>query len=76
VKKVPGPTQSALRGQMGKQATPHRRRRHLHHRCKQVEEMSTDADFVPDESRTKSFAYETGERIALPSEFFLRIRVP
>jgi hypothetical protein len=31
---------------------------------------------VPDESRTKSFAYETGERIALPSEFFHRFKVP
>jgi hypothetical protein len=76
MKKAPGPTQRALRGQTGKRPTPHRRRRHLHYRCKQVEEMSTDADSVPDESRTESSAYEIGERIALLFEFFLRFRIP
>jgi hypothetical protein len=76
VKKAPGPTQRALRAQTGERPTPHRRRRHLHRRCTQVEEMSTDVDSEPNESRTESSAYETGERIALPSEFFLRFRVP
>jgi hypothetical protein len=76
VKKALGPIQCALWGQTGEQATPHWRQRHLHCRCKQVEEMSTDADSVPDESRIESSAYETGERIALPSEFFHCFRVP
>jgi hypothetical protein len=39
-------------------------------------EMSTDANFVPDESRTEFEAYETNERIALFLEIFHRFRVP
>jgi hypothetical protein len=63
-------------GAGGRTTTPHRRRRYLHRRFKQVVEMSTDANFVPDESRTEFEAYETNERIALFLEIFHRFRVP
>jgi hypothetical protein len=38
-----------------------RRRRHLHHRCKGLPEMSSDGDSVSEEFRTESEPYKTGE---------------
>ena len=51
----------APRRHVGELAPIRSRRRHLHHRCKGLPEMSSDGDSISKESQTESEPYETGE---------------
>jgi hypothetical protein len=60
-KAAAGSIKHAPRRHAGKPALARRRQRHLHYRCKELPEMSSDGDSVSEESQTESEPYEIGE---------------